>query len=508
MLRVVFLFALKRGWWLPLLAGCASFALSFYILMTLVGGLTAAVIPAVSDKATVAILACLAAVIGQCVASLASALLTRHLRWTGAKLRAALTSMPQGVSMFDATERLVVCNARYYEIYGLTPDDVKPGATLSEVLAKRVAKGTFMRDPHQYRLDFLNAYKDGRTTVQEVNAGNGRLVLVTNHPIKGGGWITTHEDVTERRKFEQERITMAQQEERRSLVEGAIATFRKRAEGLLQTVADSAREMRSTATGLFNTSGQSSQRAGSAALTSTGASANIESAAVAAGKLSTSIAEIGRSVSQTADVVRLAVDEVEGTNRDIDALAQGAERIGDVVKLIRNIAGQTNLLALNATIEAARAGEAGRGFAVVASEVKSLAVQTAKATDEIAHQILDVQTSTGKAVDAIGRIAHRMQEINSYASTVAVSVEQQTAATTRFLKTWRAPPTAPSSWSPLWTTWPAPPPKANSRRAPFSPRRSRWNQRSPICAARSRASWSKSRFRRAAHHPRICPDFT
>ena len=108
-------------------------------------------------------------------------------------------------------------------------------------------------------------------------------------------------------------------------------------------------------------------------------------------------------------MVRLAVGEAHATNQDIDALAQAAHKIGDVIKLIRNIAGQTNLLALNATIEAARAGEAGRGFAVVASEVKSLAVQTAKATEDISSQILEVQNSTGKAVEAIGRIAHRMR---------------------------------------------------------------------------------------------------
>ena len=125
----------------------------------------------------------------------------------------------------------------------------------------------------------------------------------------------------------------------------------------------------------------------------------------------------------------LAVDEAQSTNIEIVNLAEAAQKIGDVVKLIRNIAGQTNLLALNATIEAARAGEAGRGFAVVASEVKSLAVQTAKATEDIAKQILAVQGSTGSAVEAIRNISGRMREISTYASAVAVSVGQQNTAT-------------------------------------------------------------------------------
>ena len=127
--------------------------------------------------------------------------------------------------------------------------------------------------------------------------------------------------------------------------------------------------------------------------------------------------------------MRLAVAEAQGANADIEALARTGQKIGDVVKLIRSIAGQTNLLALNATIEAARAGEAGRGFAVVASEVKSLAVQTAKATEDISSQILDVQSSTGKAVEAIGRIANRMREIDNHTAAVSQSVQQQSAAT-------------------------------------------------------------------------------
>jgi methyl-accepting chemotaxis protein len=247
--------------------------------------------------------------------------------------------------------------------------------------------------------------------------------------MKGGGWIGTHEDITERRQAEQQRTTMEQQEERRAVIENAISTFRECAEHLLQTVSDRASEMRSTAAGLFDAFGRTSQRAASAVETSNEASVNVENAAGAAEELSNSIAQIGQRLNQTAEVVRIAVDEAHGTNQDIEALTQGAQKIGDVTKLIHNIAEHTNLLALNATIEAARAGEAGRGFAVVASEVKSLAVQTARATEDISRQIREVQNSTGKAVDAIGRIANRMQEIDNYTSAVAESVQQQNAAT-------------------------------------------------------------------------------
>ena len=117
------------------------------------------------------------------------------------------------------------------------------------------------------------------------------------------------------------------------------------------------------------------------------------------------------------------------TNDDIADLAQAAQKIDDVVKLIQSVAGQTNLLALNATIEAARAGAAGKGFAVVASEVKALAVQTAKATDDIGSQIAAVQTSTQSAVRAIGNITARMQEIQQFTGAIATSVEQPNAAT-------------------------------------------------------------------------------
>jgi methyl-accepting chemotaxis protein len=187
--------------------------------------------------------------------------------------------------------------------------------------------------------------------------------------------------------------------------------------------------MQSTAAGLLRSSDQTSQRAESAVHASDEASSNVATAATAATELSSSIAEISQQLTRATEVVSASVKEAKDTDAQIAGLADAAQKIGDVVKLIRDIAGQTNLLALNATIEAARAGEAGRGFAVVASEVKSLAVQTAKATEEIAAQILAVQASSASAVDAIRSIAGRMQEISAYTSAVATSVEQQSAAT-------------------------------------------------------------------------------
>jgi methyl-accepting chemotaxis protein len=213
------------------------------------------------------------------------------------------------------------------------------------------------------------------------------------------------------------------------VIEDAIAGFRERVESVLKSVSDAGQTMQSTAVGLLGLSEQATQRAQSAVQASREASANVATAATTTTELSASIGEIGHQLTRAAEVVRVSVNEAESTNQQIAGLAEAAQKIGDVVKLIRDIAGQTNLLALNATIEAARAGEAGRGFAVVASEVKSLAVQTAKATEEIASQILAVQGSTTSAVDAIRNIAGRMKEISSYTSAVTVSVERQNVAT-------------------------------------------------------------------------------
>jgi len=337
--------------------------------------------------------------------------------------------MPQGLCVYDGNERLLLFNRRYVEIYGFPPRLAKPGTTLREVLAFRVAQGTLSGDPEQYRANLMDALRAGRTTTTMIESGKGRFINVINCPLVGGGWVGTHHDITEQRQIEKERDEMASRESRRNAIEAAIASFRERMDKLLQTVGRSADTIRATASTLSTSSSETSKHAEGAVKASSEASGNVKTASVATDELAGSIAEIGRQLERTNEVVQLAVGEAKATDGEIEALATAAQKIGDVVKLIRDIAGQTNLLALNATIEAARAGESGRGFAVVASEVKSLAVQTANATEEIAGQIQAVQSSTTSAVEAIRRIAERMHEINRYTSAVAASVEQQSAAT-------------------------------------------------------------------------------
>jgi PAS domain S-box-containing protein len=347
-----------------------------------------------------------------------------------AMLSMVLNNMTQGVVMFDDRERLIVCNKRYVAMYGLSPEIVKPRASLVDLIENRKLTGSLTIDPEKYRADILAAVSSGRATNNVVETPDGRAVSVVNRPIEGGRfWIGTHDDITERIHAERKSAALTEQERRRVAIESEIKAFRENAISVLQMVNESTSALKSIALALSDSSNSTSGRAAGAVQSSTESSANMTAAAAAAEELIASIAEIGRQIGQAAELVSHSVTEARKTDEQMLQLTQSVQEIGEIVNLIRNVAGQTNLLALNATIEAARAGEAGRGFAVVASEVKSLAVQTAQATEKIAVQIDAVQKSTHFAVEAIRRNTERMREIDGYTSAVSYSLQQQDSAT-------------------------------------------------------------------------------
>ena len=234
-----------------------------------------------------------------------------------------------------------------------------------------------------------------------------------------------------REQAEQARV--AEEEKRRNTLKMAD-DLELNLKGVADTVSTAAGEMKGTAQSMSAAAEETTTQATVVASVSEEASANVAAVAAAAEELSQSIDEVGRQVGQATKVAEAATDQAQQTNVTVNGLADGAQKIGEVVSLINDIAEQTNLLALNATIEAARAGDAGKGFAVVASEVKSLASQTAKATEEIGQQIGAMQTVTQETVTAIQAVAAAMEEINQVTASISTAMERQTAATTEIAR--------------------------------------------------------------------------
>ena len=274
-----------------------------------------------------------------------------------------------------------------------------------------------------------------RDAMLKVAAGD--LAVDTGYADRGdeigalaGALETFKQQANDKLRIEaQERERNAGAAARQRAIEAYVGEFEGMVRQTLQQLGDASSQMRTTSSGLSTVSRQTNKRVEVAEKASNEASMSVESVASASEELSASINDISQQAAHAAGIASRAVSQASETDGTVQGLAKSAGRIGEVVGLINTIAAQTNLLALNATIEAARAGEAGRGFAVVASEVKSLASQTAKATEEISEQIADIQKVAGDAIDAIKGIGSIIGEVNEVATAIAAAVQQQGAAT-------------------------------------------------------------------------------
>jgi methyl-accepting chemotaxis protein len=235
----------------------------------------------------------------------------------------------------------------------------------------------------------------------------------------------------ERRQLEAERVSAEKlaMNQRKAELNRFVDDFRTKIGGIIERVLNSSGQFEKDAQQLSVTAHSTAEMSGQSANVSRQASEHVRNAAAASNELSQSIVEINRRVQESNGVAAEAVKQATATDERMAELSAAGDRIGDVVKLITSIAEQTNLLALNATIEAARAGEAGRGFAVVAQEVKTLAGQTAKATDEISAHIVNMQRATGESVSAIKAIGLTIERISEITTSISCAVEQQGAAT-------------------------------------------------------------------------------
>jgi PAS domain S-box-containing protein len=330
------------------------------------------------------------------------------------------------MATFILDDKVVIhCNPAALRLFGAAKAADIVGQSPTKFSLETQPNGRLSREMGHEYLD--RAIKEGQVTFEfahrRIDTGKALTVQVTLSPTLMDGKpvvLASMHDISEL-------VALRAANQRRG---GEMADqFETSVKGVVRTVAAAATRMRGTAQSLSSVADQASLRAETVAVASEEASSNVQTVASAAEELSASIREINRQVSAAAEISSNAVAQAAKTNKIVTGLTKSADQIGSVVKLINAIASQTNLLALNATIEAARAGDAGKGFAVVANEVKSLANQTAKATEDISKHIAGVQTATGEAVVALQEITTTIAKINEISSAIASAVEEQGAAT-------------------------------------------------------------------------------
>ena len=281
-------------------------------------------------------------------------------------------------------------------------------------------------DPIRRMVSAMLRLADGDTAVMVPDTGR------RNEIGQIAGAVQVFKDnmiATARLRDEQEANKLAAATAQKATLDELANAFETGAGEVVQAVVSSATALQVTSNAMSATASQATRQASSAGSAAQQASAGVQTVAAASEELAASIDEITRQMARSAKITDRAVADATRTDAIVRVLAQSAQKIGEVVTLITNIASQTNLLALNATIEAARAGDAGKGFAVVASEVKSLANQTTRATEQVSGQIAQIQAATREAVEAIRAIGNTIKEISSISTTIASAVEEQGAAT-------------------------------------------------------------------------------